>query len=242
MSQVKHKKIYKKEHKLDQINDYSFPEIAWHPSSVILSFITEEKGFLKIHFYNRETEEITTRNLLNFEKVLDMSFSPDARKLVFSAVTNGQTDIWVFDIASSTNERITNDLADDFYPRFMNDMNNISFVSNRRFNELYYKDDPENNTTTAYSVFVYDYAGKSPELQKISEGEYINHTQSLSPGKNKFFYLSDKNGIVNRYYAEYDSLICLVDTTVHYRYFANSYPLTNYDRNILSHDINTYHR
>ena len=124
----KQKKIYKKEHKLDQINDYSFPEIAWHPSSVILGFVTEEKGFLKVHFYNQETGELTTRNLLNFEKVLDMSFSPDARKLVFSAVENGQTDIWVFDIASSTNERITNDLADDFYPRFMNDMNNISFV------------------------------------------------------------------------------------------------------------------
>ena len=235
----KHKKIYKKGHKLDQINDYSYPEIAWHPSSVILSFITEEKGFLKIHFYNRETEEITTRNLLNFEKVLDMSFSPDARKLVFSAVQDGQTDIWVFDLASSTNERITNDLADDFYPKFMNDMNNISFSSNRRFNELYEKDEPENNTTTAFSVFVYDYAGKSPELQKISEGDFINHTQTLSPGKNEFFYLSDKNGIVNRYFAEYDSLISLVDTAIHYRYFANSYPLTNYDRNIQSHDINT---
>ena len=235
----KHKKIYKKGYKLDQINDFSFPEIAWHPSSVILSFITEEKGFLKIHFYNRETGETTTRNLLNFEKVLDMSFSPDARKLAFSAVTNGQTDIWVFDIASSTNEQITNDLADDFFPRFTNDMNSISFVSNRRFNELYTRDEPDNNTTTAYSVFVYDYAGKNPELQKISEGNYINHTQALSPGKNKFFYLSDKNGIVNRYYAEYDSLISLVDTTIHYRYFANSYPLTNYDRNILSHDINS---
>ncbi len=235
----KNKRIYKKGYKLDQINDYSFPEIAWHPSSVILSFITEEKGFLKIHFYNRESGEITTRNLLFFEKVLDMSFSPDARKLVFSAVSNGQTDIWVYDIASSTNERITNDMADDFYPRFMNHMNNISFVSNRRFNELYTENEPENNTTTAFSVFVYDYAGKNPELQKISEGDYINHTQPLSPGQNKFFYLSDKNGIVNRYYAEYDSLISLVDTTIHYRYFANSYPLTNYDRNILSHDINT---
>lgn len=235
----KHKKIYKKGYKLDQINDYSFPEIAWHPSSIILSFITEEKGFLKIHFHNLETGELTTRNLLHFEKILDMSFSPDARKLVFSAVANGQTDIWVFDIASSTNEQITNDLADDFNPRFMNNMNNISFVSNRRLDTLFTENDPENNTTTAYSVYVFDYGSKNPVLQKISEGNYINHVQPLSPGENEFFYLSDKNGIVNRYFAEYDSLISLVDTTIHYRYFANSYPLTNYDRNILSHDINT---
>ncbi len=101
----KQDKIYKRGQKLDQINDYSFPVIAWHPTSEILGFITEEKGMLKIHFYNLETREITTRNLLYFEKILDMSFSPDARKLVFSAVADGQTDIWVFDIASSTNEQ-----------------------------------------------------------------------------------------------------------------------------------------
>jgi len=234
----KQKRIYKRGAKLDQINDYSFPEIAWHPSSQILGFVTEEKGELKLHVYNLETQKITTRNLLYFEKVLDLSFSPDSRKLVISAVADGQTDIWVFDIASSTNERITDDLADDFNPRFMNNMKSISFVSNRRSDTLYLKNDPDNNTTTAFAVFVYDYAGRTTELQKISEGNYINHTQPLSPRHNEFFYLSDKNGIVNRYYAEYDSTISLVDTTVHYRYFANSFPLSNYKRNILSHDIN----
>lgn len=235
----KQRRIYKRGQKLDQINDYSYPVIAWHPTSEILGFVTEEKGFLKIHFYNLETRSITTRNLLYFEKILDMSFSPDARKLVFSGVSDGQTDIWVFDIASSTNEQITNDLADDYSPRFINNMSSISFVSNRRMDTLFREEDPENNTTTAFAVFVYDYAGKDPQLQRISEGNYINHYQPLSPGRNEFFYLSDKNGIVNRYYAQYDSLISLVDTTIHYRYFANSYPLSNYKRNILSQDINT---
>ena len=235
----KQKKIYKRGEKLDQIHDYSFPELAWHPSSQILGFVTEEKGELKFHVYNLETGVITTRNLLYFEKVLDLSFSPDARKLVFSAVADGQTDIWVFDIAASTNDRITNDLADDFNPKFINNMNNISFVSNRRIDTLFLENDPENNTTTAFAVFVYDYANRSNELQRISEGNYINHTQPLSPRQNEFFYLSDKNGIVNRYYARYDSTISLVDTTIHYRYFANSFPLSNYKRNILSHDINT---
>jgi hypothetical protein len=235
----KQDRIYKRGQKLDQINDYSFPVLAWHPTSEIIGFITEEKGFLKIHFYNLENRTLATRNLLYFEKILDFSFSPDGRKLVFSAVANGQTDIWVHDIASSTNEQITNDLADDFDPRFINYMDNISFVSNRRIDTLFMENDPENNTTTAFAVFVYDYARKSPVLQKISEGNYINHYQPLSPARNEFFYLSDKNGIVNRYFAKYDSTISLVDTTIHYRYFANSFPLTNYKRNILSHDINT---
>ena len=40
----KQNRIYKRGQKLDQINDYSFPVIAWHPTSEILGFITEEKG------------------------------------------------------------------------------------------------------------------------------------------------------------------------------------------------------
>ncbi|HDR68740.1 MAG TPA: hypothetical protein ENN61_06770, partial [Bacteroidaceae bacterium] len=234
----KHKRIIKRGVKLEQIPDYSYPVLSWHPSSEILGFITEEKGMLKINYYNLETKETTTRNVIFFEKILDMSFSPDARKLVFSAVNEGQTDIWIFDIASSTSERITNDLADDFQPRFINRMKEISFISNRRFDTIYYENEPENNTSITSAIFVYDYEKRSNVLRRISEGNYVNHTQPLSLEKNKFIYLSDKNGIINRYYAEYDSTISLVDTAIHYRYFANSHPLTNYKRNIEYQDFN----
>lgn len=235
----KRDKIDKGGHKLDQEQDYSFPVLDWHPTSEILGYVTEEKGLLRINFYNLTTGDLTTRRLLFFEKILSMNFSPDKRKIVFSAVVNGQTDIWVHDIASSTNERITNDLADDFEPRFINGMESISFISNRRSDTLYQPDEePKNNTTTATALYVYDYVNKSRKLRKISEGRYINHEDPLYKGDDQFMYLSDKNGIINRYFAEYDSTVAYVDTTIHYRYFANSYPLTNYNRNILEHDYN----
>ena len=78
-------------------------------------------------------------------------------------------------------------------------MNSISFVSNRRSDTIYMENDPEDNTTTAFSVYVYDYANRSPVLQKISEGPYINLWQPLSPRKNEFFYLSDKNGSIEEF-------------------------------------------
>jgi len=235
----KRKKVYKDGYKIDQITDFSYPVIAWHPSSEILGFVTEEKGFLKINFYNLRELELTTRILQYFEKILDMSFSPDRRKLVFSAVVNGQTDIFVFDLASSTRERITNDLADDFYPKFIEGMDGILFSSNRRYDTIYSPaTEPQNNTTTAFAVFAYDYKNKSPHLRKISEGDYINHIKAVEEDKERYLYISDKNGIYNQYLAEYDSTIAYIDTTIHYRYFANSYPLTNYRRNVLDHDFN----
>ncbi len=232
-------KIYKHGQKLEQKTDYSTPVTAWHPSSEILAFITEEKGSLFINYYNVVTEALTTRTLFFFEKVLDMDFSPDRRKLVFSAIFNGQTDIYVYDLASSTSERVTNDLADDFSPKFVNGLNEIIFTSNRRFDTLYIdRGEPENNTTTAYSIFIYDYKNKNSVLKKISEGNYINHINPEVVGEDKYVYMSDKNGIINQYYAEYDSVIAYIDTTIHYRYFANSYPITNYNRNIIDLDMN----
>ena len=41
-------------------------------------------------------------------------------------------------------------------------------------------------------------------------------------------FLSDENGIINRYLAHMDSAISFVDTMEHYRYFSKIYPQTNY--------------
>jgi hypothetical protein len=235
----KKKKIYNNGQKLDQVTDYSFPVTAWHPSNELLSYITEEKGHLYINYYNVTTEKTTTRFLFHFEKILDMDFSPDRRKIVFSGIIKGQTDIFLFDIASNTIERVTNDLADDFSPRFINGMKEISFSSNRRSDTLYTPlEEPEFNTTTALSIFVYNLQNQSKVLRKIAEENYINHLQAEYAGNEQFVYRSDKNGIFNLYMAEYDSAIAYIDTSIHYRYFANSYPLTNYNRNILDIDYN----
>ncbi|HKK61896.1 MAG TPA: hypothetical protein VJ951_05015, partial [Bacteroidales bacterium] len=232
-------KVYKQGQRLDQIIDYSLPVTDWHPSSEILAFVTEEEGILLINYYNITTDELTTRQLYFFEKILDMDFSPDRRKIAFSAVLNGQTDIYTYDIASATSERVTNDLADDFNPRFINGMNEISFSSNRRYDTLYSaNNDPPNNTTTAFAIFVYDNLKKDNVLRRISEGNYVNHLKPEYIGNDNFIYLSDKSGIYNLYHAAYDSAVAYVDTTIHYRYFADSYPVSNYKRNILDIDYN----
>ena len=51
-------------------------------------------------------------------------------------------------------------------------------------------------------------------------------------------YLSDMNGIRNRYIARFDSVIAYVDTAAHYRTVVSSMPITNYSRSILEQDVN----
>jgi Tol biopolymer transport system component len=231
------RKIYKREHKLDQIPDFSQPAISWHPGGKILTFITEEKGFLKLSFYNLETKELVQRNLLYFDKILDFSFSSDGAKLVFSAVKEGRTDIFVHTLASSTNEQITNDLADDLFPRFADNSTKIIFSSNRKSDSLSMASPEVKELAPAYALYVYNYASRSDVLSRVTDNRYANHTYPIELSKNRYSYLSDANGIFNRYIADYDSVIAFIDTTIHYRFFSKSYPVTNNDNNFLEHDI-----
>jgi hypothetical protein len=234
----KTRRILKKEHKIDQITDYSYPVLAWHPSGKILAFVTEEKGILRLNYYNLDEKEFTQRILLLYEKVLDLSYSDDGLRFVISGIVNGQTDIYIHNIVSATNQQITNDLADEFNPRFTKNSNEIIFSSNRIYDSLNpdEPDNAENSISDYYSVFSYDYSKGGDELKRISERNYFNFKSPFALSNNRFSYLSDESGIVNRYVAEYDSTISFIDTTTHYRYFSRSFPLTNYRRNIEDQD------
>lgn len=235
----KKKLLVKKGHRLDQIPDYTYPVLAWHPTGQILTFITEEQGGLKLYYYTLETGELTSRNLVFFEKVLDYSFSDDGLRIVLSAVNKGWTDIYVHTISAGTNERITNDVYDDLQPKFISNSREILFTSNRPEDTTDYasEGEPLNSRYLTHHMFKIGYAGNSDRLQRISGHQYSNDDYPFETQPNKFVYLSDRNGLVNRYIARYDSVIAFVDTTVHYRYMAQSHPLTDFSTNILEQDI-----
>ena len=60
-----------------------------------------------------------------------MAYSNDGRSMVMSAVQNGQSDIYVYDVGSNSYDQITKDHYDDLYPRFINNSKEIVFSSNR---------------------------------------------------------------------------------------------------------------
>lgn len=231
----KRKKILRREHKLEQITDYSYPVTAWHPSGTILSFITEEEGGLKLYYYNLSDKRLLKRNLLYYEKVLSFAYSHDGTKMVFSAVKNGQSDLFVFTPASGTSEQITNDYADDLFPRFANGSKSIVFSSNRLRDTLI--NDTSTQVQFSKDLFVYNFAQRSKILTRLSTDNYTNHIQAIESSRDNYIFLSDKTGVINRYVVSFDSAISSIDTAIHYRYFAVSNPLTDYSRNLLEHDF-----
>lgn len=233
----KKKKILRREHKLEQITDYSYPVLAWHPKANTLTFIAEEQGGIKMYYYSPSDNQLSSRNILYFEKILSYSFSPDGSLIVISGVRNGQSDIYVHNIAAGTNFQVTNDLANDFSPRFINEGTEIIFASDREIDSI--NANMSNNLTGfTQDLFIYDYANRSPKLKRLADFQYVNKDRPFEIAENQFISLSDQSGIVNRYFSSFDSIVSSVDTTVHYRYYATTIPVTNYSRNIQEQDYN----
>ena len=234
----KQKVIFRADPKLDQVSDKTYPVIAWHPSAKILTFINEEKADLVMYFYRINDKTTEERNLLYFDKILDFSYSPEGSRLIFSAVKDGITDIYIHTISSGTNEQITRDIADDLNPAFLKkSQDEIIFSSNRQSDTLTNTGSPFDKTGITYDLFTYRISSKNNILTRLTEGKYADRFSPEGIAQGKFAYMGNANGVVNRYTANFDSSISFIDTTTHYRYFIKSQPVTNYDRNILDQSV-----
>lgn len=230
----KSKRIYKQGAKLQQIEDPTIPVFAWHPSGEILALISEYQGYLRFGLYPLATGKWEYDEIEYFEKILDFDYARDGLSLVLSGVARGKSDIYVHNLVAHTNQQITNDLADDFSPRFTHQDQQIIFSSNR--NQLNLQEAADTTDfSPSFDLYLYDYAQQAEELTRIAGDRFLNRYQPLPAENNAFYFLGDDNGIVNRYIAQYDSTIAFIDTITHYRYFTDTRPLTNNDRNILDH-------
>jgi len=242
----KRKKILTRGNRIDRISDYSFPLITWNPNGEILSIITEYKGYIEISLYTMGQKSFlktfrkstNTHRLFDIEKVLDFDYSDNGLLYVMSGVRMGKTDIYVRNIVSNTFERITNDLADDLNPRFVENSTKIVFSSNRLSDSLFIDRSDTSILSSNYDLFVYDYKNKAKKLVRLTNTPYFNETKPIEIKKDEYTYLSDKKGIINREIVKLDSAISFIDTTIHYQQFTNSYPISNYKRNIYDYDVN----
>ncbi len=227
---------------INQANDLSYPVLAWHPSGRYLAAIKEKKGKVWLDYYTMGKHiKKETNKFFYFEKVLDFSYSSSGNEMVLSAVQKGQSDIYIFNPRTKVYQQITKDRWDDQHPRFVMNDRFIGFSSTRFEDSLKttsFRQAGELLLPTKSDIFLYDYANRSEHLLRLTNSPSVNETQPMMIDSSHFSYLSDENGIINRYVSTLDSTIAYVDTTIHYRYIVNAKPQSNYTRNLLEHDIN----
>lgn len=181
----------------------NYPILAWDVKGTRLLVIYWEEGKIKMFVWDalakfkRYKQEIT-----GFDQILDASFMLDANSLVLSAVRNGHSDIYTYKIEEQRTTQITNDIYDDLDPTFVSFPNRsgIVFSSNR-------PDPGAPNTDTVlpgrhpFNIFIVDILNDSKQKQitKLTNVKAGNARYPMQYNTNHFTYVSDENGIGNRW-------------------------------------------
>jgi hypothetical protein len=200
---------------LEEKANPNYPLMAWDPKGTRVAFIVWEKGKVLLSVYDAFSRIKTTKNVeLPFEQVNDVQYMLDPNTLVMSAVKGGQSDVFVYKIKEQKLEQITNDVFDDLDASFVAFPNKtgIIFSSNR----------PSPNAATGdtvlprnrYNVFLIDNWNKS-EFKQISQLSNIKYGNARYPSQyntNHFTFISDENGIGNRWAGFFSTKAAGLDT------------------------------
>ncbi len=203
----------------DEINP-NYPIVAWDGKGTRLAVLYSHEGKLKFFVYDvvnrikRDKQEWD-----QFDQVTDMKYMLDANTLLISGVRGGQTDIFMYKIEQLKWDQITNDVYDDLDPAFVAfpGKTGIIFSSNR-------PSATAANTDTAitarpYNIFLIDNWNLSdPQLKQISQLTNLSYGNARYPSAYSlahFTFVSDENGIQNRYAGFFRSERAGLDTLVY---------------------------
>ena len=201
--------------------DHSYPVLAWDPSGKRLAIIYTRRNKTFLITYDTEKKKKEKRLIASFQKISSVSFGSDINTLYISAINRGQSDIYTFNIKSSKMEQITNDFWDDLNPVFVTlpKRQGILFASNRINDTLRNQSMDTILPDTNYDIWFYNSKTKSRELLQVTHTPQICESNPMAFNDQLFCYLSDANGINNRYTGYIDSVFSHFD---HYFYFADS--------------------
>lgn len=185
----------------DEINP-NYPILAWDGKGTRLAVLYTEEGKLKLFVYDLVNRIKTVKQELPmFDQVQDMKYMLDANTLLISGVRSGQTDIFVYKIDKQSYDQVTNDVYDDLDPAFVAFPNKtgIIFSSNRPSANAATSDD--SIPTKRFNIFLVDNWNQS-DFKQISQLTALRHGNARFPSQyntSHFTFVSDENGINNRY-------------------------------------------
>jgi WD40 repeat protein len=227
----------------DQQVDVRMPLLAWRTSTQ-LAVAEVRRGQVELRLktlsgQRGDGEGLLTRiklavgltkgsgALAGFSQVLDLSYSADGKQLVFSAVRNGQSDIYVLRAGQRAPQPITQDIYDDLHPVFLPDNNAIVFTSNRPASDSLGTD----KGTFARAVDNFDLFqaalptdGTPSARFRALTNSIANETRPRVLGNGQIAYLSEESGVRS---------VWQLDLTTQ-----RHHPLTSFGENIKTFDLN----
>jgi hypothetical protein len=216
-------------------DDPDYPLIGWNNTGFKLGIVFKNRDQLRIRVYNSIKAKIETFKVppSRFDRITGFTFMEDDDMLILSALRKGQSDIFEYRLKGGRMNQLTDDAWDDVAPTFVSggSRKGVIFLSNRPQPYLNIKPLPNELPSGGMNAFFYNSTTKSYDLLQLTHNTKGSIEQAIPYGPDHFAYLSDQNGVRNRYVVMFGRTAQNLDS-------AYSVPMTNFSRSILYQQYN----
>ena len=137
----------------------------------------------------RRERDIAMREV---DEVINPVWAPDGHAIAFTGLSQGLTDLYVYDLASTTLRRLTDDAFADVQPAWSPDGRRIAFATDRFSSAL------DTLSIGSYRLALIDpTSGVVEPVGVFTTGKSIN--PQWSPDGTALYFLSDRDGVPNVY-------------------------------------------
>lgn len=183
----------------------NYPMMAWDPKGSQIAVIYSTEGKLKLFVYDilNRVKQYKLDLTKEFDQVQDVKYYQTNKKLLLSAVKNGHTDIYIYDLDKEKAMQVTNDVYDDLDPSFVAFPNKTGIIfSSNRPNASAKGGDTSLPSQNRFNIFmVTDFGDKADlnQITQLSNQKYGNARYPMQYNGNHFTFVSDENGVGNRW-------------------------------------------
>jgi dipeptidyl aminopeptidase/acylaminoacyl peptidase len=177
------------------IDEFNFIESAgaWSPDSKRFAYSVFSKGRNRLMV----VDVASGRSLMNLsmgkaEQFSYVAWSPNGDDVVFSGMSEGQSDLYMYNLKTQALTQLTNDKYSDYQPSFSHDGRKLVFASDRT---TY---DKSTGQTITFNLAVMDVATRQITDINVFDGANNLNPQFSSDDK-QIYFLSNRDGFRNMY-------------------------------------------
>lgn len=216
-------------------DDPDYPLLSWNNTGFKLGVIFKNRDRLRIRVYNSVKAKLEDFRVPpnRFDRITGFTFMEDDDKIILSAIRRGQSDLFDYRLKGGRMQQLTDDAWDDVSPVFVSGgaRKGVLFLSNRPQPFMNIKPLPNELPAGPMNAYFYNATTGSYDLLQLTRNVKGTIAQAIAYGSDHFAYLSDQNGVRNRYVIMFGRDARNMDS-------AYSVPMTNFSRSILYQQYN----
>lgn len=167
---------------------YGYSQGAFSPDGRYFAFTAQRKGKDILYIHDVQRNRTHRRLETDLVAMIGPTWSPDGRRIVFSGLANGMTDLYMIDADGKNLRRLTQDVYGDLQPSWSPDGRWIAFASERG---------PQTDLETLkfgeWQISLLDLETNDVAVIPGQEGKNLN--PQWAPDGQSLAFISDRTGI-----------------------------------------------